>query len=200
MRNENIAKKKLDAIAKRIGYRKVYYVVLSRMLNEAFRSLKVRFKFVQSPDLDEYFIFTGEFNPHIDGRDNIYSVYIGRSLEHKYIKPRKGFFDELYLVLVHEFRHSYQYRKRNNRIIPEPKNLFFHKNLDIQENVRYLSDRDEIDAHAYEASFEIRMKNITFSEALAKLEHVQKYKKYLKKHSPDDWKQFIKKLYLHYHK
>lgn len=196
MRNARIAKKKLDTIAKKIGYRKVHYIALCRMLNKEFKSLKVRFEFrtwmdqFYTDDIrqKDYLVFGGHYDTHNEYK---YQVNIDRDPNLIYIKPRRGFFTEAYLTVVHELRHGYQHRARKFRKRRKEDDSFvYDKDIFFQDNIRYLMDYDEIDAYAME-----------HAEAI-KMNHDKKNDRYdvLKKHAPRAWKKFHKKVYLFTHK
>jgi len=192
MRNTRIAKKKLDAIAKKIGYRKIHYLVLSRMLNKEFKSLKTNFRFQRAVARGSFFTAAGSYSPpNTSDSPHRYTVYICRDGRIKYVKPRKAFFRDVYFVLAHEYGHGYQHRTRKFRNRYEKKQSFRHKNKKTQEMVRYLSDYDEIDAYAFEAAEAAKMGESTYT--------VRQYDE-IKEYAPKAWKRFHKKVYLFTHK
>jgi hypothetical protein len=192
MRNFRLAKKKLDAIAKKIGFRKVHYLVLSRMLNKEFESMSVRFKFwtdIYMPWKKNYVVFSGGYNQPSDGTEYRYTIEMCRDPNDPYIKPRKAFFNEAYLVLVHELRHGYQYRTRRFKKSRAKDSSFKHFNRSVQDRVRYLSDYDEVDAYATE-----------HAEALKINAPIDNRYDLLKTYAPKVWQRYQKKVYLLSHK
>ena len=190
MRNERLAKKKLDAIAKRIGKRRIHYKAFSRMLNIEFRSLKTRFYFKRAKDFGQAIAYSGYFNPPPIDEDGKYHVHVeyGKDVDDR-INPRKSVYDYIYQVLVHEYRHGYQWRARKFRIRRPPDASFTYSNKSIQKEVRHMMDYDEVDAHASDTAVLLQMGR----------KRNDRYE-LLKKHAPKVWKKFHKKVYLFSHK
>ena len=61
--------------------------------------------------------------------------------------------EELILVMVHEFRHGYQYNQSRIPMMPARRQSFQHSDQSIVNLVNYFSDTNEIDAHAFEAAY-----------------------------------------------
>jgi len=187
-RNARIAYKKLEKIALKVGYGKVDYKILSRMLNREFKSMKVRFRFKRVDGLDDYISATGYYIPPHFGDDHRYEVqvfYGGKTQ-----KLRRKFYTEIYFILVHEFRHGYQYRARKFRHRRPPDKSFLHASKPFQEEIRYLMDYDEIDAYAMEIAESRRMG----CELVYRQANYQVYKDTIPKMTKP-WKKLMKKIY-----
>lgn len=192
MNHFDLAKKKLDKIAKQIGYRKLQYNVLSRILNKEFKSMRVKFSFLSSTTgLGEFVIMNGWYNGCSDDDGYRYEIEITKDNNQKYIKPRKhGFFEELYFVLMHELRHGYQDRSRKYKAIHDHCSARIPRDLDADtaRTLQYHSMNDEIDAYAFETAEAIRMGKKDYWI-------IDRYRK-IGTHLPDVYNRFLKKVYL----
>ena len=192
MSHLTLAKKKLDKVAKEIGYRKVTHSVLSRLLNREFKTMRVKFSFLSSATgLGEYVTLSGWYNGGCDDDGYLYEIEITKDNSQKYIKPRAhGFFRELYLVLVHELRHGYQARSRKYKKVRDRYSRRIPKMVDVdtKKMLRYYSSKDEIDAYAFETAEAIK----------AGMKDYWMFKKYREvgQYLPDMNKRFLKKVYL----
>jgi hypothetical protein len=193
MRNITVAKNKLKKISHKLSDKKLSVVSLCRYLNKEFRNLSVKFR----PKKGDFFSIAGEFAGDVRYDNELrYNVDITWDKNQKYFIPTKDFYHQLLLTMIHEFRHGYQERRRNNKeIMPwfrHPK--FQHPKKDIVEEVNYLSDYDELDAHAYEAAYELKHRKSKRSWV------VNRYRKNLAIHNPKLFNKFLKKVYLFSHK
>lgn len=174
------------------------YLVLCRTLNREFKSLSVRFSFRKStgknmPMHGYQWHIEGNYNQRIPGvelDELLYEIRIVRLKNHKYFTVNKWFWQELYLVLAHEFKHAQQYAKRKNRMI------FTTERKDLNPKAdKYLCNYDEIDAHAYETAIEWKLKG----GPLMTLATVRKYYKKCRRWAMPEWRRFIKKVYKYSH-
>ena len=93
--------------------------------------------------------------------------------------------DELFKTYVHESRHRYQFGKRRKSHMRK-----YKSNVDdseLQYEMEYYGDADEIDAYAQEAVIEMRL--IGYSAAL------EKYQELFAKNDPVVYNRFLKKCY-----
>lgn len=93
--------------------------------------------------------------------------------------------DEIFKTYVHENRHRYQFRKKGKACARQYKSTV--ADLDLQYEMEYYGDADEIDAYAQEAVIEMRL--IGYSAAL------EKYKELFAKNDPVVYNRFLKKCY-----
>jgi len=144
MRNVTVAKKKLDAVIDRIGDREIRIPIFCRMLNKEFQSLSVKFKSKQM----EFYSLSGHYGGDVKYDDEgRYNVFITYAKDEIMIHPRECK-DDIFSVMVHEFRHGYQHSKRPKKIFKK-----YYRDIVGDETFNYLSDYDELDAYAYETAF-----------------------------------------------
>jgi hypothetical protein len=195
MRNIKSAKKRLERVIDKIGYEKISMVSFCRLMNREFKPMSIRFHSKKS----DYYSVSGNYMGNCDRDEELrYKIDItwDRS-EHKF-KPTRSFYMDIFMVLVHEFRHSYQDRKRNITLESwhrTPK--FNHPKKKVVEEVNYLSDYDELDAYAYEVAFVF---NMGTRKTIMSSWIVNRYRKALGKHAPKLYNKFLKKVYLYTHK
>lgn len=187
MRNLKIALKKVEDIAKKIGNRKLHHRTVSKILNKELGSLSVKCKFKAEANMAGYLVLSGQYNPPFLNEDHRYSVIISHDPKNIYIKPRRNFYEELICVLAHEFRHGYQDRKRKYRKVPFNLGTFKHKDVTIQEEVRYLSNNEEIDSYAFEC---------VVAKVIGSARYMPTFIRYsqISKHSPNTYKKFITRV------
>lgn len=188
----NRAEKKLDQLIEKIGDKKMTIPTICRYLNKTFRPMSVRF----TSKLDNHFAITGLFGGNFKVEDELrYNIHISYDRKKEKIFPADWLINEVFVVMVHEFRHGHQETKRKKKILPIQRSLKFkHSMKNIQDSVNYLSDYDEIDAYAYEVAYSIKhgqKRNFWIT---------QQYKKTLGKYAPKLYKRFLKKVYLFTHK
>ncbi len=189
-RQIRIAEKKLAIVAAEFGNKSADVRVLSRRLNREFKSMKVRFKTKQVNEFFGYAI-DGEFNRYTDmeygeGRYNLTFYY---DPKHPIIGVKSALTD-IILILVHEFRHSWQDRNRTyhtHELVPP----FNYSNKHVQKQVRYYGCPSELDAHAYDAAY-ARHHGLDWKWA------IKRYKKYLGKHLPHLYRKFLNRFQEHY--
>lgn len=195
MRNLQRTIKIIDALRTRWGKRAyVSTVGLSRVLNKEFRSLKVviRFrvaKFDSFKKLGYNWHICALYDPRVPGVEPIhplYEVFVNREKAFPKFMVNKWFWNELLLVLAHEFKHADQYRKRNGRMrIREER-----KNLDSRVDV-YYCQYDEIDAHAFETALEWEIRGGEFMD----LPTVKRYYKKTRRWAMPEWRRFVKRVH-----
>jgi hypothetical protein len=196
MRNLQRAAKKLEKIAAEVGNRKVYYRTLCMILNREFKSLKVRFAFRKEVSFKHSKCVTVEafYCGELD-LDHLYEVNVIRDPKMDYIKPRrKGLFREIYLVLAHEFRHAYQYRRRNFRVIKRENPYFWHFNKHVRKDVRYLIEYDELDAYAFETAEEMKLRGWGIKDLRLTSVYRTMYGKKIKKYAPKHFQKWVRKV------
>lgn len=200
MRNLDRAKKKIDKIIAEIGSGKIYSRTLVGKLNKEFKSLKVIFRMKDDKKLKlgKHVVCSGFYNGNMDS-EYLYEINISKDPEHKWIKPRRhGFFEEVLLILAHEFRHAYQNRRRNYKRCLSKNPTFKHFNKHVQKDVSYFIEYDELDAYAFETAEAIRELNLPFQTGLQTSSvYSTMYARHVKKYTPKHWKRFVRKVYGH---
>lgn len=195
MHNLRRVKKILETLRTRWGKRaQLDYRVLCRTLNKKFKSLHIVFRFRARPYTNEFkdnatWFIEGFYNRRVPGfeiDDPLYEIKIVRRSNIKMFTVNKWFWDELYLVIAHELRHGYQYRRRNGKMIFRTERTDLNPKAD-----KYLCNFDEIDAYAFEAAIEWRMKGGN----IMKLSPVKKYYMKCRRKAMPEWRRFIKKVY-----
>lgn len=196
MRNLERGKKKIDLLREKWGKREwVDYKVLCRTLNREFKSLHVIFKFKtskyfleQRPIPTSYYVEAYYDNrvPGVSTDEPLYEIIITREKPRKKFLVDKWFWDEIYLILAHEFMHARQYKTRRGRVIYRKNRRGLNTRAD-----QYLCLYDEIDAHAFEAATEIKMKGTP----MLKNRVVQKYHKATRRQANPEWRRFIKRVH-----
>lgn len=193
MRNVTIAKNKLRKVAARLGDGPILLRVLCRHLNKEFKSMSVRFR----SEAADYFSISGYFSPfhYLDPEEGLkYNVLIHYDNKDSKLVPTRFIWNEILLVLVHELRHGYQDKSRGMVLLPfERRPKFKHRYKSVAATVDYLSDYDEIDAHAFEAAYAV-------THGIPADWIHKKYKRVLGKYAPTLYQRFLKKLYLFSHK
>ncbi len=203
MRNIKVAENKLNKVIKGIGNRDVKLPILIRYLNKEFQSLSVKFKSCKG----EFFSISGYYSGNNkNSNDSRYNVEITYEInDNIIIKTRlKDLIDQLLIVLIHEFRHGYQDRKRkfrfknNNALFWRVQKL--SKKFGIDFNMMeyyYLIDYDEVDAYAYELAYVLRSSK---SETIDNSFIVSRYKKIVATFNQKAYNRFLKKVYLNMNK
>lgn len=97
----------------------------------------------------------------------------------------KFIIDEMFKTYVHEKRHRYQFRKKGKAFARHYKSPV--ADLDLQYEMEYYGDADEIDAYAQEAVIEMRL--IGYSASM------EKYQELFAKNDPVVYNRFLKKCY-----
>ena len=110
---------------------------------------------------------------------------------------------KLISIITHEITHKIQYRKRRNR----PSNSSYRVNLtfvnkNIKKMIEYLTECDEVDAHAFETIANYRYGTLTREDLRDinnikwdKCEAVYLYNKFIRYTDDRIWRKFIKKVY-----
>jgi hypothetical protein len=199
MRNLRRATKIIDALRTRWGKRAyVSTIGLSRTLNKEFKSLGVVIRFeVAKPDSDRKLGYAWHivawYDPRMPGVEPtspLYEVVVRREKVSPKFMVNKWFWNELLLVLAHEFKHADQRRKRKGRIrIREER-----KNLNSRADV-YYCQFDEIDAHAFETALEWKIRGGNFME----LPTVKRYYKKTRRWAMPEWRRFVKRVHKYSH-
>jgi hypothetical protein len=198
MYNLRRAEKILAALRTRWGKRaQVDYRVLCRTLNREFKGLHMKFFFRARPyesfKNNHTWFVEGNFTRKVPGvyiDDPLYEIRIVRRVNRKFFTVNKWFWDELYLVIAHELRHGYQYRRRKGKMVYRTERPDLNPKAD-----KYLCDFDELDAHAYEAALEWKLKG----GDVMKLFPVKKYYTKCRRKAMPEWRRFIKKVHKYYH-
>ena len=191
MRNLDIAYNKLEKLKKEAELWKmdINASMISRKFNKEFRSLSVRFQF---HIMDTYFA-AGEYDPHRDStEDPKYSVFLGydRNFSIWLWVNTIEFYEEIFLILAHEFRHGYQHRKRKYKTFSRPHRKRMATMFDYYKNA------DELDSYAYEAAHAVKL----FESKKSSVKDywvAEVYRREVKPVSLKAYKRFLKKLYLH---
>jgi hypothetical protein len=194
MRNITLAKNKMERVARKIGNRRLSMPSICRHLNNEFNSMSVKFRNKKG----DFFSVSGHYSgSRWDGDDDLmYNILI--IYDQKTYKVSKDFYQEIFIALIHEFRHGYQHRKRRHKNINK-KAKYMDKRYPIAFS--YLTDYDEIDAHAYEVAHVFRNyiqdtsnRHITASWV------INRYRKIVAKYDEKLYNRFLKKVYIFAHK
>lgn len=195
MRNLKRATKIINALRTRWGKRAyVSTVGLSRILNRELKSLgvEVRFrvaKFDSERRLGYTWHMTAFYNQRYPGIEPIYSLYevfVTREKASPKFMVNKWFWNELYLVLAHEFKHADQRRKRKGRVRIREARKGLNPRVDA-----YYCQYDEIDAHAFETALEWKIRGGKFMD----LPTVKRYYKKTRRWAMPEWRRFVKRTY-----
>ena len=177
----------MQRVSDKIGTRPIRISTLCYHLNREFKSLSVRFRSKSG----EFFSISGYFSPYKDyDKEGRYNVLISYEKEYPTITLDKEFCDELLLIMAHEFRHGQQFKRRDPHYTSDSK--FKHENIDVQEEVRYLSEPCELDSYAFEAAYALKLGANNWTH--------ERYKMFLGKYAPKLYNKFMKKVYLFSHK
>jgi hypothetical protein len=196
MRTHKIIRNKLNSVRRKLKF-PVDAAVLSRVLNEEFKAMKVRFRIT----CGWYYSVEGYYNAYRESTDEpIYAIDVSFDLfecddhiiEGKFLNNDK-FFDEIYYTLVHEFRHGYQNRRRNHKYLKPSKRYY---NPLATGTFHYYSFYDELDAYAYEAADAIVVTPKSFMKALKSNWIVRRYRQICKKDAPKVYNKLLKKIYV----
>ena len=95
--------------------------------------------------------------------------------------------NELFTTLVHEKRHRYQYRQRNNLFGTTYRVKAKVNDVDTLNYMKYYGDPDELDAYAQEAAIEKRLHGDSETKA--------KYQELFANADPKVYNRFLKKYY-----
>ena len=160
--------------------------MVSRKFNKEFRSLSVRFQF----DVMDTYFAAGEYDPDRDSTDDPkYHVMLGydRNFSIWLWVNTEEFYEELYLILAHEFRHGYQHRKYR---------YVHHYKKRMTTMFDYYKNHNELDSYAYEAAQAVKLYE---SKKSSVNDHwvAEAYRRVVKPVSLKAYKRFLKKLYLH---
>jgi len=188
MKNLLVAKKKLEKIRKEVlsWNPDIKAALVSRRFNKEFKTLSVKFRFEK---MNNYFA-AGEYDPYREStKEPKYLIYLGYDKRFSiwFWLNTDMFYEEVYLILSHEFRHGYQHRKRKYKVL-------FH-NKRISTLFDYYTNKDELDAYAFEVAkaFEMyKKKKMLFCNYWV----IDAYKKVVKPISPKMYNRFLKKVYL----
>lgn len=194
MRNITLAKKRMSLVAKRIGNKRLSMSSICKHLNAEFNSMSVKFECKKG----DFFSVSGHYSgSRWDGDDDLmYNILI--IYDQKTYKITKDFYEEIFIVLVHEFRHGYQNRKRRHKII-DKKSKYVDKRYPLYFN--YLTDYDELDAHAYEVAYVFRNYiQDTSNRHITASWIINRYRKTVAKYNQKLYNKFLKKVYLFAHK
>lgn len=195
MRNLKRATKIIDALRTRWGKRAyVPTMVLSRTLNREFKSLGVVIRFrVAEFDSDKKLGYTWHMSafynqrfPGIEPIYPLYEVYVTREKASLKFMVNKWFWNELLLVLAHEFKHAEQRRKRRGRVRIREERRNLNPKVDI-----YYCQYDEIDAHAFETALEWKIRGGNFMD----LPTVKRYYKKTRRWAMPEWRRFVKRVH-----
>lgn len=193
MRNIRIAEKKLNKVATFIGDNPVRLSTICYHLNKEFKSLSVKFR----SKLHNHYSISGHFNPYRfrDEGDMRYNVLITYEEKQKIVAD-KQFWEELMLILVHEFRHGYQNRKCPQNIGLKYSAKFNHLSKFVRAEVSYLTEPNELDAYAYETAYAIDKNMANWHNHWT----IERYRVFVDTYAPKLYKKFLKKVYLFSHK
>jgi len=174
-RNVKVARKKLDILVDTLQEREITIPSLCRYLNNTFNSMSIRF----TSKLDDFFSISGFFAGSVKLDNELrYNIHIDYDEKGFKINPKELLIDEIFPVIVHEFRHGYQERQRGKKQLK-------HQHRSASDDFSYLSDKDEIDANAFEAANCPNSSNWLFS----------RYKEIFSKDYPEYYHRFLKKAY-----
>lgn len=159
--------------------------------------MKVRFYFKADKNMKGDVRIDGFYNGPLAYRqeEELISINIWKHPKNNYIKPRMhGFFEEIYLVLAHEFRHHYQAvtRKYRRDLRDNPK--IGHFNKSIQSDVNYLIEYDEVDAYAFECAEQMKLKMWPIKNLHLTSIYRTMYSRNVKKYAPKHFKRFVRKV------
>jgi hypothetical protein len=99
----------------------------------------------------------------------------------------KMLIDELFITLVHEKRHRFQFKQRGNAFGPQYRSKVTDE--DLKAELNYYGDPDEVDAYAQEAIIEERLGRDTVMGTQAK------YRNLFANYDPKVYNRFLKKYY-----
>ncbi len=194
MRNITLAKGRMKKVSERIGNKRLSMPTICRYLNDEFNTMSVKFRSKKG----DFFSVSGHYSgSRWDGDDDLmYNILI--IYDQKTYKISTEFYQEIFIALVHEFRHGYQFRKRRNRDVNK-KARYTDKRYPL--SFSYLADYDELDAHAYEVAYVFRNYiQDTSNRHITASWIINRYRKIVAKHNQKLYNKFLKKVYVFAHK
>lgn len=180
MRNIDIALKKIVKIIDKIGDKPIRYSILSRMLNQEFKSMSVRFRCKKSNRCSLSGYYAGDIQEENERRYNVLMNYDNDIIPVNYLLNH---LIEILYVMIHEFRHGYQYSRR-----PKKERYCRYKNDDDQ--FEYLSDQDELDAYAYGAAYQEMLEGKGGADWI-----INRYRDVVSPRDPKLYHRFLSKVY-----
>jgi len=191
MRNLKIAYNKLEKLKQEASKwdHDIRPCEVSRRFNREFESLSVRFQF---DGIDTY-LSAGEYDPdREDSTDPKYRVFLGFNKEHRiwFWVNTDELYDEIFLILAHEFRHGYQHRICGYKV-GWYKHDYAAKTQSLYD---YYTHPNELDAYAYETAMAIRLQQIRPDVHERVKWIVDAYKKHVLSQSSKMYNKFLRRM------